>query len=45
MAKKGSKVMGMVAAFNSKTTSESAVDEGLDADQIDAAFEVVLVSC
>jgi hypothetical protein len=44
MAKKGSKVMGMVAAFNSKSTSESAVDEGLDSKQIDAAFEAVLVS-
>jgi hypothetical protein len=44
MAKKGSKVMGMVAAFNSKSTSEISVDDSLDSEQIDAAFEVVLVS-
>jgi hypothetical protein len=40
MARKGSKVMGLVAAFNSKTDS---AESELDAKQIDAQFEAVLV--
>jgi hypothetical protein len=43
MAKKGSKVMGMVAAFNSKSTEETSEANQLDIKQIDAAFEAVLV--
>jgi hypothetical protein len=40
MARKGSRVMGLVAAFNGKTGSS---DAELDAKQIDAQFEAVLV--
>jgi hypothetical protein len=40
MARKGSKVMGLVAAFNSKTDS---ADPELDEKQVDAQFEAVLV--
>jgi hypothetical protein len=43
MAKKGSKVMSLVAAFNGKSNEETTVEK-LDPKQIDAAFEDVLVS-
>jgi hypothetical protein len=43
MAKRGTKVMGLVAAFNkSSTASEEAA---MDAAEIEEAFEAVLVSC
>lgn len=41
MAKKGTKVMGLVAAFNSKSETQ---DADLDPKDIDAQFEAVLVS-
>jgi hypothetical protein len=41
MARKGTKVMGLVAAFNSKSES---LEDNLDPKQIDAQFEAVLVS-
>lgn len=42
MAKKGTRVMGLVAAFNSKSETQ---DTDLDQKDIDAQFEAVLVSC
>jgi hypothetical protein len=43
MARKGSKVMGLVAAFNSKADQPSAAEIEPDPKEIDAAFEAVLV--
>jgi hypothetical protein len=45
MARKGSKVMGLVAAFNSKADQPAAAEAEpeLDPKEIDAAFEAVLV--
>ncbi len=45
MARKGSKVMGLVAAFNSRADQPAAAEAEpeLDPKEIDAAFEAVLV--
>jgi hypothetical protein len=43
MARKGTKVMGLVAAFNSRSDPATAVEPELDPKEIDAAFEAVLV--
>ena len=43
MARKGSRVMGLVAAFNSKSDQPNAAEPETDPKEIDAAFEAVLV--